>query len=174
MNSMISNTINVTRYLWEIGQLSESFERLITAERLCAETVGLNSLEAARIYVVRGNIYAHQNEWKEAGEMYNKALKIRQDLLSEENQILANSYMQMGNFYTSQSRLEEAIVAHTKAINIRKRTYAIAPSQMLISYLNYSRCLLEAKRLEDAEVAVRDAQKCEKDIEPHPDVLATA
>lgn len=154
--------------------MSESFERLITAERLCAETTGLNSLLAARIYVVRGNIYAHQNKWKEAGEMYNKGLQIRKDLLPEDNQVLANSYMQMGNFYTSQNRLEEAIFAHTKAISIRKGTYAMAPDQMLISYLNYSRCLLAAKRLEDAEVAVRNAQKCEEDIEPQAGVLATA
>jgi len=50
----------------------------------------------------------------------------------------------------------------------------MAPGQMLISYLNYSRCLLAAKRLEDAEVAIRNAQKCEKDIEPQAGVLATA
>ncbi len=173
-NSETSMIPNVNRYLWEIGQLSESLERLITAERLCVETVGVNSLEAARIYVVKGNIYAHQNKWKEAGEMYNKGLKIRQGLLSEDNQILANSYMQMGNFYTSQNRLEEAILAHTKAIYIRKGTYAMAPGQMLISYLNYSRCLIAAKRLEDAEIAVRNAQKCEKDVEPQAGVLATA
>ena len=152
------------RYLWEIGQYEEALARLERLEKLCTQSIGLETLEAARIYVVRGSVFSTFNRYSEAGELFQKALIIREQLLPSDDQMLANSYMQVGNFYISQERYDEAIESHTKVIKIRKKSSSPAPGMMIISYFNLSRSLLMARKLKEAEETLESAASCEKGV----------
>ena len=153
------------RYLWELGQLDESSAMLETARNVFEENKGIDPLLLARVHCVQGSIYAHQNKYNLAGELFVEALHIRIDLLPGDSQLLANSYMQVGNFYTSEGRVEEAIHNHRQAIAIRSMSYLDAPGQMCISNINLSRCLIMTKQYSDAEAALDHAAGCLEDLD---------
>ncbi|GAB1312456.1 hypothetical protein MFIFM68171_02666 [Madurella fahalii] len=150
-----------TWYLWEIGQHDEALTRLEWLERLCSRTIGLHTLEGARILVNRGCVFSTLNRYEEAGMLFEHALQIRSQMLSGDHPLLANSYMQMGNYYTSLGKVDDAVEAHEKVIQIRLGSPTTTPSSMAVSYFNYCRSLLLCGRFDEAERYLRKAEDVE-------------
>ncbi|KAF2829954.1 hypothetical protein CC86DRAFT_403285 [Ophiobolus disseminans] len=147
-------------YLWEIGQYDDAFTRVDHAETICSETIGLQTPEAARLFVVRGSVLLTLNRYSEAGGLFKKGLDICVALLPWNDQLLTNSFMQVGNFYLSEDRFDNAIEMQTKVIAIREASDDSSPAMMVISHFNLSRSHLGARRFEDAERALSDASRC--------------
>ncbi|VUC20828.1 unnamed protein product [Clonostachys rosea] len=155
---------DVTWYLWEIGQYDEALGRLNWIEEICEKTIGLDTLEAARVYVNRGSVFSSLNRYDEAGQLFQKGLTIRQTLLPADDQLLGNSYMQVGNYYASQGKIEEAIRSHRQVIRIRESSPETPPGIMIISYFNICRCLLLGTQLAEAERMLEMAQLWENKL----------
>jgi tetratricopeptide (TPR) repeat protein len=156
---------SVLRYLWEVGQYDEALKLLDQTESICAQTVGLHSLEAARIYVNRGSVFSTLNRYDEAGKLFKRGLQIRSALLPENSSLLANSYMQMGNYFTSQGQVEDAVRAHRQVIGIREKAPETPSGIMIISYFNICRSLLMGNRVDEAEAYLRRAEGLEPQLE---------
>lgn len=152
----------IVRYLWEIGQYDEALKRLEWVEVFCTETIGLSTLEAARIYVNRGSVYSTLNRYEDAGGLFQQGLNIRKELLPDDNQLVANSYMQVGNYYTSQERVDDAIDAHRHVIEVREKSPLTPIGMMVISYFNLCRTLLLGNRFDEADEYLRKAEQWEK------------
>ncbi len=161
-----TNLHAICRYLWESGQYDEAISRLEWAETVCRDLIGLQTLEAARIYVNRGSVFSTLNRYDDAGPLFQKALDIRQKVLPEDDQLLANSHMQIGNWYTSLERVDDAIRSHRRAIDIRRGSPLTTPRLMAISYFNLSRSLLMGGRLDEAKRNLEQAQELEKGLLP--------
>lgn len=163
---------DVTWYLWEIGQHNEALRLLDSAESICSQTIGLDTLEAARIFVNRGSVFSTLNKYRDAGLLFEKALDIRSGCLPDGHQLLANSYMQMGNYYLNTSSgttgVENAIHYHQKVVNIRLSSPATEPAVMINSYLNLCRSLMKGGRLGDAETYLGEAERIEGQLRDSP------
>ncbi|KAK5654035.1 hypothetical protein OQA88_7713 [Cercophora sp. LCS_1] len=163
---------DVTWYLWEVDQHNEALRLLESTEAICGQTIGLDTLEGARIFVNRGSVLSKLNQYHEAGDLFEKALTIRKRLLPESHQLLANSYMQMGNYYLNTSSgaagIEKAIQAHQKVIESRLGSAATKPADMIVSYYNLCRSLVMGGRLNDAEENLAKAQLLEGELRGGP------
>ncbi|OJD34141.1 phosphorylase superfamily protein [Diplodia corticola] len=154
--SYIDMLCDCTWYLWEIEQYDEALGRLEQLEKLCAETIGIKTLQGARILVNRGSIYARCDHLLESGACFRRALEIRQRLLPDDDQLLANSYMQVGNWYTSQGQYDQAERHLRSSIKIRD---ASIPGQTIISHQNLARCLqLQGKLDESGDIVNKSAE----------------
>lgn len=142
-----------------MGQYDTALTHLEIAETICQQQIesGLESLAYARTQVNRGCIYSSQNRYRDCGEIFGTALRIRQRLLDPDDQLLANSYMNMGNYYTSQELFEEAAKTHREVLRIRHKAKRPLLAQLIISHYNLARCLLGDNDLEGAEEAVEGA-----------------
>ncbi len=156
--------MSVPRYLWEVGQYDEALRLLDQTESVCAHTLGLHSLEAARIYVNRGSVFSTLNRYDEAGKLFQRGLQIRSELLPEHSPLLANSYMQMGNYLTSQGHFEHAVQAHRQVIGIREKTPETPSGIMIVSYFNICRSLLLGNRVDEAEAYLKRAEALEPQL----------
>ncbi|KAI1128111.1 hypothetical protein F5Y10DRAFT_292289 [Nemania abortiva] len=163
-SSFLNLICDCTWYLWEIGQYEEALPRLASSEAFCASTIGLGSLEAARIYVNQGSVYSSLNRYGEAGPLFQKALDIRRVLLPQDHQLVVNSYMQVGNYLTWQGQCDDAVAAHEHVVRMRETYTTLSPGIAIISYLNLSRALLMAKRLAEATKAVDKAESWEEKL----------
>jgi tetratricopeptide (TPR) repeat protein len=157
----INMMCDCTWYLWEIGQYDEALRLLEQIEGICRQTIGLHTLEGARIYVNRGSVFSTLNRYEEAGKLFEEGLRIRSDLLPKDDPLLANSYMQMGNYYASQGQVDKAVRAHKRAIEIRAKSSETPEGIMIISHFNICRSLLMGSRLDEAEAYLKTAEELE-------------
>ncbi|KAK3306512.1 uncharacterized protein B0T15DRAFT_143304 [Chaetomium strumarium] len=167
----INMMCDCTWYLWEIGQYDEALRLLEQIEGICSETIGLHTLEGARIYVNRGSVFSTLNRYEEAGKLFEEGLRIRSELLPKDDPLLANSYMQMGNYYTSQGQIDNAVRAHKQAIGIRAKSSETPKGIMIISHFNICRSLLMGGRLDEAEAYLRKAEELEPRLDQGREVL---
>jgi tetratricopeptide (TPR) repeat protein len=168
----------VARYLWELNQYATALFHLEVAEKICADyadALGEDCLEYARTQVVRGCIYSSQNKYHLCGEVFNKALKIRERHLPENHELLANSYMQMGNYYTSEGRFEDAVHTHSSVLRIRSINKPQVPKQILISHFNLARAQLAMGDLHGTEETLKQAEHFEAQVhDPNEKLLNIA
>ncbi|KAK4195514.1 hypothetical protein QBC40DRAFT_315968 [Triangularia verruculosa] len=136
-------------YLWEIGQHNKGLSILDAAEKGYVQVIGAESLNAARIYVIRGSIYSTLNQYDKSGPLFLEALRLHQKLLTPDHPLIANSLMQVGNYYTSQDEFDRAINSHREALRIRQSCQGTPPHMMALSYFNLCRPLIMTNRSEN-------------------------
>ncbi|KAK4241993.1 clustered mitochondria protein [Achaetomium macrosporum] len=167
----INMMCDCTWYLWEIGQYDEALRLLKGIEGICRDTIGLHTLEGARICVNHGSVLSTLNRYDEAGKLFEQGLRIRSELLPKDDPLLANSYMQMGNYYTAQGQVDRAVRAHKQAIEIRAKSAETPAGIMIISHFNICRSLLMGSRLDEAEAYLSKAEELEPRLDPGREVL---
>jgi tetratricopeptide (TPR) repeat protein len=159
---------DVTWYLWEIGQHREALRLLQSTESICSKTIGLNTLEGARIFVNRGGVFSSLNRYHDAGKLFKEALNTREGILPEDHPLLACSYMQMGNAYLNTSSemagIQNSIEAHEKSLGVRLKLRAAEPIDMIVAYHNFCRSLMMGGRLSDAKANLDKAEELEAQI----------
>ena len=84
------------------------------------EQVGESDPGIAQFYNSLGRLYLHMNEFEQALEYQQKALEIKESLMSD-HVMNAFIYADIANIYSTQEKFEEALEYHLKALELRNR-----------------------------------------------------
>ncbi len=127
---------------------------------------GLKFAEArSNAYAVLGNIYFEKEQYDDALESYNIALKTarKAKFVRRELTLLGD----IANVHIKKGKLNQALIMLVKSINKAKREYGISVPQY---HLRIGRIYIERKEFPEAEKYFKEALKYAKDLKLKRDI----
>lgn len=144
------------RYLFERGIFSEAEKLLEIALSVCD---GSDSLVRANTLFNLSGIRCECNRIREASDLCEQSLKIREHILADDDQILGNTYYSMGLLYMEEGKYDEALQCHSKSVRVRESSSDKNLEPTAFTFQNLALCYLAMNRLEDAASYMNRAQQ---------------
>jgi len=122
-----------------------------------------------------GGIYFHLGIYNKSEKLYIKSLKIKLEILGEENLSTANSYNNLANLYNIMEKYDKAEQLYLKALKIREKLLGEEHPDTAISYNNLANLYQSIKEYQKAKPLYLKTLKINENIlgEEHPNT-ATA
>lgn len=119
-----------------LGELEDEMSFFLGRLSNALQRKGEISDEAAAYYNIIGAVYDVQDEYTQALEYYNKALKIYMELYGEQHPSVATSYNNIGWIYEAQEDYIKALEYYNKALQMWKIAYGEQHPDVVMSYKN--------------------------------------
>lgn len=136
-----------TWYLFERGLFSEAEDLLEIAQSTCDAS---DSPVLANILFNLAGIRCECNRIREARDLCERSLSIREKVLPANDQILGNTYYSMGLIYMEEGKYDEALQCHFKSVHVRELSTDKDIQPTAFTFQNLALCYLAMNRLDDA------------------------
>jgi len=122
-----------------------------------------------------GRVYNFLGEYEKAELLYEKALKIREELLGEKHSDTARSYNNLANVYHLKGEYEKAELLYEKALKISEEVLGEKHPDTASSYNNLASLYDSKGEYEKAEPLFEKALKIREEVlgEKHPDTATS-
>ncbi|MCG8424963.1 MAG: serine/threonine-protein kinase [Proteobacteria bacterium] len=147
---------------------------LVDLATITADLAG-DDLITARLASAMGGVFHQEGRYEEALGKLQGALALRENVLGEENILVADSYDHVGIVFISTGRYQESLDMHRRAAAIRDKLLGPEHPRTAISLINVAEALIE---LSDIAEALRLVQRAlaitQKALGPHNPKVAYA
>lgn len=144
------------RHLFECGIFSEAEKLLEIALSACDDS---DSLVRANILFNLSGIRCECNRIREARDLCERSLSIREKVLPANDQILGNTYYSMGLIYMEEGKYVEALRCHSKSVQVRELSSDKNIEPTAITFQNLALCHLAMNHLGDAASYMERAER---------------